>query len=399
MILELTSMSPTGEAIARHEGKVVFVPFGIPGEVVQAQINHSRRSYARAQLLQIIQPAPDRVTPPCAYFGACGGCEWQHIQYDAQLKFKTQAVIEQLVRIGKFHEPPVRACISSAYSYQYRNHTQFVISANGKPGYYIAASNQIIEVTDCPILQPGLNELLSALIERTQHGADSHGHELHLRTGVNTGESIAFIQATDGSIDMLAGNPPLHEQIDTCGYSISPESFFQVNTHIAQLLVNEIINDLELTGNEHVLDLYSGVGLFTVPICQKAQSVIAVEISSSATRDARLNLKEHSNCTLINDDVALALSRREVTGETWSSIVIDPPRAGVQFEALRKIILLRAPRIIYVACDTATLARDAHILSNAGYAIHKVQPFDMFPQTHHVETVTVFKLPVIGDIH
>ena len=161
--LELTGMSPTGDAIGRQAGLVIFVPFGIPGDVIEAQVTHKRRTYAHAKVVRVLQPAPERITPPCRYFGFCGGCEWQHIRYNDQLKYKTQAVIEQFVRIGKIHNPPVNECIPCPTPYNYRNHTQFVRSHTGHAGYFVAGSNEVVEIEECPILQPELNYQLNSI--------------------------------------------------------------------------------------------------------------------------------------------------------------------------------------------------------------------------------------------
>ncbi|HEY3343002.1 MAG TPA: TRAM domain-containing protein, partial [Anaerolineae bacterium] len=160
MLLELTDIAPTGEAIGRYEGLVIFVPYALPGELVEVELVHRRRTYARARLLKVVRPSVERITPPCPYFGVCGGCEWQHVGIEIQRAYKTRAVREQLARIGKLPNAEVQPCLGSDQPYNYRNHTQFVISANAKPSYNVAGSQTVVEVDQCPIIDTSLNDLL-----------------------------------------------------------------------------------------------------------------------------------------------------------------------------------------------------------------------------------------------
>jgi 23S rRNA (uracil1939-C5)-methyltransferase len=402
MQIDLVSMAPTGEAIGRHEGMVVFVPLGLPGETVEADIIHRRRNFARARIRRVIRPAPQRVTPPCSYFGTCGGCQWQHADYAAQLAFKTNAVREQLTRIGKLTDVYVQPCLPSPKSYGYRNHTQFVLSPRHRPGYYVGGTKTVLEVQDCPILDESLREMVrtnrsetSAVQDeiRSSPAADllPHLRELHLRAGVNTGERVSLFELDDGSSVVLGGQQHLQERVGDYTYTYSPTSFFQVNTGMAELLVKVVMAALSLRGAERVLDLCCGVGLFTLPISDRAAFVLGVESDPTATQDAALNLAGHANAKVITADVGEALHDELVRTATWDAVVLDPPRAGIERTALHRVCDLRARRIVYVSCDPATLARDARLICDSGYTIRWVQPMDMFPQTHHVETAAVFE--------
>lgn len=398
MFLELTDIAPTGEAIGRHEGMVIFVPYALPGELVEVELVHRRRTFGRARLLKVVRPSADRISPPCPYFGVCGGCEWQHIPIEVQRTYKTRAVKEQFTRIGRLPNVEVQPCLGAAQPYNYRNHTQFVISANGKASYNVAGAATVIEVDECPIIDASLNDLLhakdtetSAIDQSMAHAKEAgvyhHLREVHLRTGIRTHERMIVLEELGGRTSVAYGQSPLHEQIGEHTYIISPGSFFQVNTPVAELMVNEVLSSLALTGNERVLDLYCGVGLFTYPISAQASLVIGVESNPTAIQDARQNLATRPHARFITADVVDALVKDEVTALSWDAVVLDPPRAGVAYEALQRLLALHAPQIVYVSCDPATLARDVRICVDNGYTIKRVQPLDMFPQTHHVECV------------
>ena len=398
MQLELTDIAPTGEAIGRHEGMVIFVPYSLPGELVEIELVHRRRSYARARLIKVLRPSPNRVVPACPYFGACGGCEWQHVDIETQRSFKTQAIKEQFKRIGKLPDVDVRPCLGADQPYHYRNHTQLIVSPQGHPGFNKAGTNQVVEIDACPITDDRLNDLLvphagspsafeQAIQQARQHGILLNLRDVHLRAGSGAHERMILLEEQDGRSTVAYGQTSLHERVGENDYAISPASFFQVNTAVATLLVQEVLSSLALSGHEHVLDLYCGVGLFSLPISVKAGFVLGVESNPVAIRDARLNLATSSHAQFMVADVADALTQDEITSHTWDAVVMDPPRAGVSYAALQRLLALHIPQIVYVSCDPATLARDVRICVDQGYTVKRIQPFDMFPQTHHVECV------------
>ena len=355
--LELTNIAPTGEAIGRtDDGLVVFVPYALPGETVAVEIVHQRKNFARGKLVQIEQGASDRVEPPCAYFGACGGCQWQHIAYPAQLRFKTQIVREQLTRFGKISDAVVKDCIPSPREYHYRNHIQLVASPDHKLGFYTEGTHNVVEIDQCVIADEALNKKL-----------------------VTGKQPLAYVDLRVSETEVIGAHT----------YIVSPESFFQVNSSVALLLVNEVMTALDLQGQEDVLDLFCGVGLFTLPISERARAVLGVENSKTALDDARMNLRGRGNMRLLLADVSYALNHKDVSRNKWHAIVLDPPRAGLAHDELVGLAKLQAPRLVYVSCDPATLARDLKFLCANGYALNYAQPLDMFPQTHHVETVAV----------
>lgn len=382
MVIELEQMTPSGECIGRLDGLVVFVAHALPGERAEIELVHRRRNFARARITRLLRPSPDRVAAPCPHFGVCGGCDWQHIRYEAQVRFKTEVVREQLMRIGGVANAAVRECIPAPLPYAYRNRIQLVTSANGRLGYRARNSHDVIEIEACPIADARLNHLIAA-------DGESHADQLGAMVDLRTDGVGACAR-----LHSAAAPHKLNVTLNGEHYSVSGDSFFQVNTRVAEALVAEVMKALAISADMRVLDLYCGVGLFTVPIARQAQHVVGVEVSASAVADARTNTAVFGQrVQIVQADVTAALNQRAIREQGWNAIVLDPPRAGVDKQALVALIALGAPRIVYVSCDPATLARDARLLCDRGYALAYAQPLDMFPQTRHVETVAVFTRP------
>jgi 23S rRNA (uracil1939-C5)-methyltransferase len=349
---------------------VVFVPLVLPGERVQVEIVHKRKSFWRGRPVQWLVRRPDRAEPPCPYFGVCGGCQLQHLTYEAQLAGKTAFVREQFRNIGKFEGVPVAECIPCPVPLGYRNHVQFSLDEHGVPGYHPPRRHGVLPIEHCLIAEPDINQALADL---------------------RAGRDNALVQRHALHADVRVNMEPIH----VCGrdYHVSRDSFFQVNTRMAAKLVEHAIDQLALQRHESALDLYCGVGLFTVHMIERCDYVVGIEFGESSTRDARRNLRKHMDeqrVRILTADVTKALQRGDIVNERWDAVLMDPPRAGVQYEALKRVIALAPKRIVYVSCDPATLARDARILCDSGYALHAAQPFDMFPQTNHVETCAKF---------
>lgn len=398
--LELTDIAYTGQAVGRHHGRVVFVNYALPGELVEVELTHERRTYAHARVRRVISPSPERITPQCGHFTQCGGCQWQHIAYTAQLAYKTQAVRNQLIHNGKIADANVLPCVGSPDIYGYRNHSQFIVTDNGNFGYYQANSRSALPIRECPILEkvlsaqiPGesIATLYLSRIDTVRRSlkAPEQLREMHLRCGHNTGEWHISAELNSGRYLPMQGDFPLHESVLNHTYALSAGSFFQVNTGVAALLVQTLHDVLQLSGRERVLELYSGVGFLTIPLSEWASTVTAVESSAMSVADAHDNTKHRPNIELVESDVKRWL-QRSAEALAWDVIVADPPRAGIDRDSMTELIKLHAPKIAYISCDAATLARDAQILSFYGYELILAQPFDMFPQTHHVETLALF---------
>jgi 23S rRNA (uracil1939-C5)-methyltransferase len=372
--IDLTDFTPNGDCMGKYEGQVVFVPLGLPGEKVIVEIVHVKRSWARGRIVQWLVSDPNRVPAPCAYFGSCGGCQLQHLRYEAQLHLKTQAVKEHFLHIGKFADPPILPCIACTQEYYYRNHIQFTVSKDGTMGYHAPRQHSVIAINECMIADPALNQ---AITDRKNGSAPQPSY---------------IVTPIGNSIDLRVPMTPI--RVAEYDYYVSAGSFFQVNTHMAGALVRTAIDGLDLQPSDKCLDLFCGVGLFTLPMIKKCDVVVGIEMSDNSTADARRNLRQYmlqERVRIMTADVGKALKRTDIRHQKWDKALLDPPRAGVQYETLMALIEIRPRKIVYVSCDPATLARDAKHLSDRGYRLISAQPIDMFPQTHHVETVAVFE--------
>ena len=389
--LTLDSLAPTGEAIGRADGMVIFVPFGLPGESVEVEITFRRRSFARGRLLSVVDASPERVAPACAHFTVCGGCDLQHMPYPAQLAFKTGAVREQLVRLGKFARPDVRACLPSPRPLAYRNNIQFVVSAQGGFGYRAEGSHQVVAIDACPITAP---EVLEAARQAVATGPKP-GTGLEVRAGLRGGGRSAILRR----MPVAENNPqavldePLWESVGDFEYRFAADSFFQVNPFAAEVLVAEAIAAADPQPGQRALDLFCGVGLFTLPLARGAGQALGVEVNSDAVDFARYNamrggLTEHA--AFVRASALAGLKLEAVRAQRWDILLVDPPRAGLDRPVLDAMLALEPQRLVYVSCDPATFARDAALLEAGGYALAYAQPVDVFPQTRHVEVVARF---------
>lgn len=406
--VELTTMAHGGDALGRHEGKVIFVPYAIPGETVRAEIIDDREHYAFARLAEVLEPSAHRVDPPCPFFGQdkCGGCQWQHIDYDTQLKLKADVLTDQLERIGDIEAPRVHPTLADRTGWTYRNHAQFHPAPGGGLGFQRASGSEgatdIIAIDFCMVLHPLLSELYDVI------DLDIEGLiRLVLRAGTATGDRlIGFEMEEDkppalesdeavscvmlleeGGYANLIGNNFITEVVAEHTYRISASSFFQVNTAQAGELVRLALAYLDLTDDETVLDAFCGVGLFTTHLAEQAELVIGIESSPSAVDDLLINTERYANVEIVEGTVGDVLPEITVP---LDAALLDPPRGGVDRSALDGLIELRPGRIVYVSCDPATLARDAKRLRRGGYRLVETRPVDMFPQTYHVESVSLF---------
>ncbi len=442
--LRLTGMSYGDEAIGRDEsGRVVFVPYAIAGEEVIVEVVEEKKNYARGRLVEIIKPSPARVEPRCPHFGprrgeafathannedqaspsrpastenreianasplpparGCGGCQWQHIAYQTQLKFKTDIVREQFARNAKMPEVPVRDSIGMPDPWRYRNHVQFRLNSSRHLCFRALAAHQLVRINECHIIHPLVDEMFREL---DLAGTNLAG--VTLRAGTRTGEKMMILEGRDdaspkietdepvsiayqtpkGAVTSLIGNDALHEQLRGRTLRISPASFFQVNTEMAEKLIDLVESCLAPQPSDVLLDAFSGVGAFGLLFASRVARVIEIEENLDTLEDARANAFEFSNVEFHRGRVEDILPRLDAQVDI---AIADPPRAGITPQALDALIA-RAPRAIaYVSCDPATLARDSRRLVDGSYRLVEVQPVDMFPQTYHIETVSHFE--------
>jgi 23S rRNA (uracil1939-C5)-methyltransferase len=410
-----------GEGLAHHNGATVFVPFVLPGERVRAAPVEEKKKFIRARVEELLEPSPVRVAPRCPHYTICGGCDYQHIPYEAQLTCKTEILRETLRRLGRIDWPATITTHASP-PWAYRNRAQWKVrplEADGadseKPklgiGYFRANSTALCAVEECSILSPLLLKTLLSLREALAAGAlprqsreieafsDAADSKL-LLTATFAGfpsrvaEVAEKFRAIVPEVESVLLHDPSHERMELCGpgfitynaggfgYRVGHFSFFQVNKFLVEELAREVM-DREEPG-KLALDLFAGVGLFSAPLAKRFVRVIAVEANPAAARDLEANVTGIPSAEVRTSEVERFLDRSK---EKPDLVVLDPPRAGMKPAALAKLARLAPSRITYVSCEPPTLARDLAVLREKGYDISEVHLFDLFPQTFHMEAV------------
>ncbi|MBN1834205.1 MAG: class I SAM-dependent RNA methyltransferase [Spirochaetales bacterium] len=375
LTVELTVPAYGGDTLGRlPDGRVVLVPYALPGERLKVRLTELRRGYARAVPLELLEASPLRRPPRCRHFGLCGGCHYQHLDYDRQLEIKRQLLAEQLARIGGLAAPAVEPAVPSPSPWNYRNHVQFHLTADGSPGFREARSHRVVPLAECHLPEAPLGALWPRL---RRPGAQ----RLILRTD-SDGRCLAIPETGPSDVREL--------RMEVLGESfrLSPLSFFQVNTAGAARLVRQVLECCGEAPARHALELYCGAGLFTRFLAPRAERLTAVEVSASACGDFRVNLADKENVRLVEGEAAAAL---EGFGDPVDLVVADPPRAGLGPKVAGLLSRPRPRRLVYVSCDPATLARDAALLAGRGWRLRRVVPVDMFPQTAHIESVSLWE--------
>lgn len=402
-----------GECLGRlPDGRAIFAPFVLPGELADVEITENKERFARGRVLELLEASPDRVTPPCPYFSFCGGCHYQHLGYAQQLSLKKGLVEDQLLRIGKFSDLPEIQITASPTPFGYRNQAQFHptraedAETTSRLGFKRAASDEVLPIEKCLLIPDEMNELLSQIemdvdsgIARVGMRLDSEGEIMLVFEGEADEPPELFIDlpvsstylSPDGRSLNLGGNDALVYRVLGKEFLVSPESFFQVNLPVAQEMVSHVLTLIEGRENLSVLELYSGVGLFSRFLAPHAKSLTAIESSPSACFDFAGNLDEFENISLYEGAVESFLPEILEQIKPVDLVVLDPPRSGLHAKARQALIDLNPREIIYISCDPSTLARDLKQLCAAGYSLHSVRAFDIFPQTAHVETMTVLR--------
>ena len=442
-LIEVTieDLSEEGTGIGKFEGMTFFIKDAVIGDRVRAKIMKMKKNYGFARLMEVLTPSPDRVEPLCPVARQCGGCQIQAMSYEAQLAFKTRKVESNLKRIGKFEEIPMESIIGMEDPFHYRNKAQFPFGKNrdGKiiTGFYAGRTHSIIENTSCHLGKEVNEEILEKILawmnafhvepynEATGKGLMRHSL---IRCGFRTGEIMVClvingrkIPGEEALVDSLKiipgmtsislnvnkektnvilgrevinlwGRPYIEDYIGEVKYQISPLSFFQVNPVQTERLYGKALEYAGLTGEETVWDLYCGIGTISLFLARKARKVYGVEIIPDAIEDARRNasLNGFTNTEFYVGKAEEVLPEKyEKEGVRADVIVVDPPRKGCDETLLSTMVKMQPERIVYVSCDSATLARDLRYLCDNGYELKRVCPADMFPQTVHVETVVL----------
>ena len=382
---------PGGMGLAHAGERTVFVALSAPGDHLRVKIERVKGRIAFASITEILGPSPDRVAPPCPYFGRCGGCDFQQLNYEAQLAAKVEIIKDCLRRIGGLQDIPDIQITPAPQQWHYRSRAQWQYdSARKRLGYFESGSRRVCDVTECAVLAPQLQYLLSMLRQRLE--TDSLPRDTRDFRAV-IGDKAVSLSPGISSSGVSDGNPhDVHRSIDRETYTLNAESFFQANAELLPQLIEVALRDAK---GESALELYCGVGLFTLPLARRFKHVIGVEGDAAATELAGVNLANAglSNAMIANEAVGnwLAWNEHNPNLAELDFLLLDPPRTGAESRVIAGILQLHPNRICYVSCDPATLARDLKKLINAGYSLDSIVAFDMFPQTHHVETVVHLK--------
>jgi 23S rRNA (uracil1939-C5)-methyltransferase len=398
--LELDGMAQGGEAVGRWQGRVVFAAGGLPGERVRVRVGPRKARYLRGVVSEVLHAAPERISPRLP---GADHIPWQYIDYAAQLRFKQSILRDQLARLAQIDDPPVAAVLPAAQPWGYRNTAHLHIEA-GQVGYHAAGSRMLQPLDEDPLLLPALNEALAGLHPLLAEGDRAAPLEaVTLRASAAYGYAVAWLHAHgplpnlgnrwQARVPALAAasatsGVTLHDELGGIVFVLTPASFFQVHAAQAATLLGIVREMLELEPRHRLLDAYSGVGTFALPLAGSVREVLAIEGHPQAVHDgeqsARLN--EVANVQFLQAPVERALPD---IAEPFAAAILDPPRRGCHPAALAALARLAPSRIAYVSCQPAVLARDVRQLLDAGYTLQAVQPVDMFPQTPHIECVAL----------
>ena len=451
----ITDVAAEGKAIAKVDNLVIFVPYVVPGDVVDLQIKRKKHSYAEAEAIAIKKYSELRAQPFCKHFGVCGGCKWQCLPYEEQLRFKQKQVWDNLTRIGKIELPEMLPILGSKHVARYRNKLEFGFSnkkwltseqvASGVQfdcmdavGFHIpGAFDKILDIEECHLMDDINNRLrngirayalahgltffdlrqqtgllrnmmlrtsatgeIMLLMQFCMRGADDEAQAKalleHLHATFPEVASLLYVNNTKcndtiGDLDVItfAGTPFIYETMEGLRFKVGPKSFYQTNTEQAYELYKVARDFAALTGDELVYDLYTGTGTIANFVARQARQVVGIEYVPEAIEDAKVNaeLNGLDNTLFYAGDMKDILTTGFIERHGKPDVIItDPPRAGMHADVVNAILFAAPRRIVYVSCNPATQARDLALL-DADYRVTKVQPVDMFPQTHHVENV------------
>jgi 23S rRNA (uracil1939-C5)-methyltransferase len=445
----IADLSDTGDGVGHYDQRVVFVPDTVPGDRAIVRLVHVKPKYAHGRLQQLLQPSPHRIRPNCIVADKCGGCQWQHISYEYQLAAKQNQVIQALQRIGGFVAPPVNPVLTAASPLGYRNKATYPlgISATGQvqAGYYQKSSHQLVNLNQCPVQDPRLNPLLAEVKQDIQKRGwpiyDEQRHQgqvrhLGLRIGRRTGEMLLTLIVKDWNLPgienqaqewlqrypqlvgvslnrnsdrtnaifgsdtrCIAGVPFLRENFAGLEFQVRPDTFFQVYTETAEALLQIIQSELNLQGHELLVDAYCGIGTLTLPLAKQVRQATGLELQPQAVEQAILNA-HHNGIKNVTFQVGAVEKLLPKMGTIPDVVLLDPPRKGCDRAVIESLMQSRPPRIVYVSCKVATLARDLKLLcQDRLYTITRIQPADFFPQTAHVEVAAFLVLSQLDKGH
>lgn len=440
--------------VAHHQGFVVFVPLGVPGDVAEVEIIEVKKKYAVGRIATLRTPSPDRVEPPCGIFGECGSCQWLNIGYEGQLKYKTKIVRDTLSRMGDVPVERVKEIIPSPVSLGYRGKAQqMLVFQNEKYelGFYAHHSHRVVDCESCPLQFGEMNQVFQVIrraveavkpsiytppaVPLSSKKGDKGGKGIPVglryvvvRTSATHRDHVVMLVASqlDERYEQIAdaimaagvgvkgivlnvnpdytnviygrttlvlrGDPDMVERMMDLTFRVAPTSFFQANVAVASLMVQEVVKMVRQKKPAVLFDMYCGVGVIALACASEAGKVFGVDESPSSIQDAKRNRDANhiQNVSLFEGTMELVIPEL-VQKEKADLVVVDPPRKGCEERTLVALAKMGAPDFLYISCNPMTLARDARILAAHGYRVESVQPYDMFPQTHHIEALAHFQ--------
>ena len=423
--LTVSGLSHEGRGIAKHAGKTLFISGALPGETVSYEITATHRRYDEARCKEVLTPSHDRVVPACTYYEQCGGCDLQHLDHARQIDIKQNLVLDQLKRLGQVQPEIIETALTSE-PWGYRRSARLGVNQRHRDdsvlvGFRRKSSNKLINIEQCPVLHDELNPLITALWQLLSASGDIK-HITHAETTLSESAKVLvlrtvkplqpelaqkllqFSQAQDCLIYLdngqskqaLGESQPLFYSLANLQLQFQPGDFIQVNAAVNQKMIATAIQWLALTPQDQVLDLFCGIGNFSLPVAQKAGKVVGVEGVEEMVKRAANNvaLNALDNCTFYRADLS-----KDLTATSWykdsyqqgfNKIILDPPRSGAA-DIIPQLQKHQAEKILYISCNPAALARDAQLLIRQGYTATRFCVMDMFPQTSHVESMLLFE--------
>ena len=402
--VKIDNLAYGGDGVGRlPDGKAVFVPYTIPGEVARVRLWEVKPHFAQAELMEVLEPSPQRIAPRCSHFGYCGGCHYQHMPYQAQVQAKSAILQEQLVRLGRLNELPPVEIKGASDPWNYRNSMQFHLTREGKLGFQRANSNHTFAIRECHLPEEPINWLWPQLEVEPLPGLE----RLSMRMGMDDelmlilecsnpqpleftieGMPLSIVQHTPAGRLVLAGSDTIYMSVSGRRFRVSSPSFFQVNTLQAQVMVELLLAQTPLDESMTVLDVYCGVGLFSAFLAPKVKRLVGIEVSPESCDDFITNLDEFEHVSVYEASAEIVLHSVNFRPQI---IVMDPPREGLGAQTVAGILAQEAEYLVYISCDPSTLARDARHLAAAGYKLLQITLLDMFPHTYHIESMTIWK--------
>ena len=384
----LNGINDSGETLSEIRGAPVEVTGGLPGEKVVVEVQKRFPERIVAKVVEVLEQAEERVVPECEYFLTCSGCQWQHASYDYQLQLKQARVQREIDKYQSLSQVVVDATIGSESQLGYRNHGRFTVGKKddgGKIGYINAVTRRFVKIDRCLLM----NEQINKVLDLAQDNVAGQT-QMAIRAGSNTDSMLIQPRMNLSHIGLVTGEQHYEEEVRGFRFRVAASSFFQVNTSQLSRAIDEVRDLLELDGTEVMVDAYCGVGVFTVLLAPYVRKIVGIEESASAIEDAGLNSKDILNIEFVEGKTEHILN---TLNQHIDVLLLDPPRVGCHPDVLDSVIKLKPEKVLMISCEPEAMARDLNLLCSTGiYSLETIRPVDMFPQTRHVETISMLRL-------